>query len=231
MKPIVKKLIGQVIVSCQAYEDTPLFGSEYMVKMAESALLGGSKGIRACWPNDIREIRKLGNFPIIGINKIWDPAYEGIFITPTYESAVEIIEAGCDVVAIDCSISKSRTKEQLASLLRKIRSNYPEIAIMADCASYEECEFLDKNGLVDILSTTLSRAGHENNEPDIELVKRIKKNLLLPVNAEGRIWELSHLEQVIQAGADMITIGTAITRPHEITKRFVIANNQYRGLD
>ena len=30
MKEVVKKLLGQVIISCQAYVDTPLYGRENM---------------------------------------------------------------------------------------------------------------------------------------------------------------------------------------------------------
>lgn len=230
MNSIVKELLGKLIVSCQAYENTPLYGSDYMQKMAMSALIGGATGIRACWPKDIKSIRELGNFPIIGINKIWDDKNRGIFITPTFESAVEIIDAGADIVALDCRFTQGRPKEALRELLEKIRKNYPEISIMADCSSYEECEYLDRYQLVDILSTTLSRVNEEKQKPDVELVNKIKNNLSLPLNAEGRIWETKDLSDVIKAGADMVTIGTAITRPQDITKRFVHHNNKLRGL-
>lgn len=229
MKNAVSKLIGGVIVSCQAYEDTPLYGSDYMQKMAMSALMGGAIGIRACWSQDVKSIRQLGSFPIVGINKIWAKEHEGIFITPTYESAVEIIEAGADIIALDCRHTTERPKEVLEQLLRKISENYPDIALMADCATYEECEFLDQNNLVDILSTTLSRENAEHERPDVELVRKIKKNLSLPLNAEGRIWEQQDLIDVLEAGADMVTIGTAITRPQDITMRFVKTNNKHRG--
>ena len=230
MKPVVKKLINKVIVSCQAYEDTPLYGSDYMKKMAESALIGGAAGIRACWPQDIKAIRELGDFPIVGINKIWSDGPDNIFITPTFESAKEIIEAGTDIVALDCTVNEYRTKQQLADLLKRIRFEYPNIAIMADCATYEECVFLDENQLVDILSTTLSTVNSEVEKPDLALIRKIKSNLKLPVNAEGRIWEQQDLADVLAAGADMVTIGTAITRPQLITKRFVDTNKSFWGL-
>ena len=230
MHDSVKKLMGTIIVSCQAYEDTPLYGAQYMKAMAASAILGGAGGIRACWKQDVAAVRELGDFPIVGINKI--PREEGdtgIFITPTFETAAEVIEVGADVLALDCTIRETRGKEALYELLKKIKDHYPNIAIMADCANITDAEFAAETGLVDIIATTLSRIPRETGHPDIEFIKAIKKITDIPVNAEGSIWELGDLEAVIAAGSDMITIGTAITRPHLITKRFVDLNNKLLG--
>ena len=46
-REILQRLKGQLIVSCQAYEDNPLYGTENMVTMAKCVLAGGAKGIRA----------------------------------------------------------------------------------------------------------------------------------------------------------------------------------------
>ncbi len=231
MKEVVKQLLGKVIVSCQAYEDTPLFGSENMKKMAASAVLGGAQAFRACWVSDIKAIKSLGSYPIVGINKVFYPERtdEYIFITPTFESAKELIEeAGCEVVALDCTIRPFRPKEELLELLKKINKHYPEIAIMADCSTYEECEFAESTGYVDILATTLSMKYKKDKGPDVELVRKIKQNLKLPVNAEGEVWEEQDIANLVEAGADMITIGSAITRPQNITERFVKANHKAR---
>ena len=59
------------------------------------------------------------------------------------------------------------------------------------------------------------------------LLREIKKVCTLPVNAEGRIWEVGELETVLEAGADMVSIGSAVTRPHLITERFVNCNRKY----
>lgn len=45
-REILQRLKGQLIVSCQAYEDNPLYGTENMVTMAKCVLAGGAKGIR-----------------------------------------------------------------------------------------------------------------------------------------------------------------------------------------
>jgi N-acylglucosamine-6-phosphate 2-epimerase len=60
------------------------------------------------------------------------------------------------------------------------------------------------------------------------LVKAFKEHCSLPVNAEGAIWELADLKAVMDAGADMACIGTAITRPHLITRRFINYNEELK---
>lgn len=236
MHKTVEKLLNGLVISCQAYEDTPLYGPQYMVAMALSAKMGGATGLRACWPQDIKAIKAACDLPIIGINKKFgdgDPRDE-IFITPTFESAKDIIEAGCDVLALDCTIRECRPFSELNILLHQIKEAYPDIPIMADLATLEEAVKAAETGCVDIISTTL--AGYTRNtcenatdRPNVELIREIKKAVSLPVNAEGRIWELRDLEEVLEAGADMVCIGSAVTRPHEIAKRFVNCNKKYRN--
>lgn len=235
MHRTVEKLLNGLVISCQAYEDTPLYGSRYMAAMAQSAQLGGASGLRACWPQDIRAIKESCDLPVIGINKKFgdgDPL-DDIFITPTFESAKEIIEAGCDVMALDCTIRPCRPFEELEELLHRIKDAYPDVPIMADLATLEEAVKAAGTGCVDIISTTL--AGYTRNSsagatdrPDVGLIREIKKAVSLPVNAEGRIWELSDLEAVLEAGADMVCIGSAVTRPHLITARFADCNRRFR---
>ena len=62
----------------------------------------------------------------------------------------------------------------------------------------------------------------------MQLIRDLKKAVSLPVNGEGRIWELADLEAVWDAGADMVTIGSAVTRPHLITRRFVDCSHRCR---
>ncbi|MEF9961997.1 MAG: N-acetylmannosamine-6-phosphate 2-epimerase [Erysipelotrichaceae bacterium] len=234
MHESVKKLMNGLVISCQAYEDTPLYGSENMKRMAQCAVMGGASGIRGCWPQDIRAIRSVCDLPIVGINKKFgdgDPLEE-IFITPTYESAVEIIEAGADIIALDCTIRKSRSFDELYKLLERIKKDYPNIAIMADLATEEEALKVAETGFIDIISTTLSgytseSINQKSDGPNIEMIKSLKKKINLPINGEGRIWEIKDMQDMLDAGADIVTIGTAVTRPHLITERFVNFNNKY----
>lgn len=105
---------------------------------------------------------------------------------------------------------------------------------MADLATLDEAVKVAKTGYVDIISTTLSGYTRDSmnkysDGPDVQLIRDIKKYTSLPVNAEGRIWELGDLELVIEAGADIVSIGSAVTRPQLITERFVKGNHKYRN--
>ena len=47
------------------------------------------------------------------------------------------------------------------------------------------------------------------------------KETNLPVVLEGRIWEPDEVDRAFELGAHCVVIGSAITRPQLITKRFV----------
>ncbi len=236
MKPVVERLLGKTIISVQAYEDTPLYGPNYMRAMAQCALMGGADGLRACWPQDIRAIREITDKPIVGIFKEFgdgDPL-DTVFITPTVERACEVIEAGADIVGVDCTLRPGRGIEKLKRLLGGIRERHPEAAVMADLATLEEGIAAAETGMVDIISSTLSGYTRQSLDrkapgPDTRLIRDLKAATDLPVNGEGRIWELADLEAALEAGADMVTIGTAVTRPHLITQRFVDCQRRWRA--
>ena len=82
MKANVEQIQWQLIVSCQALEDEPLHSSFIMGRMALAAKQGGAKGIRANTVEDIKEIRKNVDLPIIGIIKR-DYEDSDVYITPT----------------------------------------------------------------------------------------------------------------------------------------------------
>ena len=234
MKDVCKRLLGQTIISCQAYEDTPLYGADNMKKMAACAILGGAKAVRSCWTQDISAIRSLSeDLIIVGIDKVIDPSKEpGTYpiITPTFESVKKVVEAGANVVALDCTPFETRGREELVALLKQIHDTYPEIAVMADTARVEDAKFVADTGYVDIIGNTLSDYVTKSGKFDKEVVMEYKRqcpNVL--VNAEGKIWDLHDMQDAIDAGADMITIGTAVTRPHLITERFINFNNNYRN--
>ena len=107
MKPVVERLMGKTIISVQAYEDTPLYGPQNMRVMAQSVLMGGAEGLRACWPQDIRAIRAVTGEAyrgyLQGFSRRTGPL-DAIYITPTLERAKEVVEAGADVLGLDCTL-------------------------------------------------------------------------------------------------------------------------------
>ena len=79
---------------------------------------------------------------------------------------------------------------------------------------------------VDLVGTTLNgyvKGSVIKEEPDYELVKEISETCKIPVIAEGRIHYPYQAKKMFEEGAYSIVVGGAITRPQEITKRFVEA--------
>ena len=95
-------LNGELVVSCQAREANPLHGPVFMAAMAAAAVLGGAAGIRADGVEDIEAIANAvgPDVPIMGIFKVKMPD-GSLFITPTAESARNVIAAGANLVAVD----------------------------------------------------------------------------------------------------------------------------------
>ena len=74
----------------------------HYVKNGFSAYQGGAVGIRANSIEDIVAIRKEINLPVIGIVKR-DYTNSSVFITATSKEVNELIESGCEVIALDAT--------------------------------------------------------------------------------------------------------------------------------
>ena len=95
---------------------------------------------------------------------------------------------------------------------------------MADISTYKEGVNCANLG-VDILSTTLSgytvESDSQSETPDFDLLEKLVKETNIPVILEGRIWEPDDVKRAFELGAHAVVIGSAITRPQLITKRFI----------
>lgn len=221
---ILTKIKGGLIVSCQALESEPLHSSYIMQRMAVAAMLGGAAGIRANGVLDIEEIRKEVNLPIIGITKKVYSDSE-VYITPTMEEIDELAKIEVEIIALDSTMRLRPGKVELADFFREVRKKYPEQLFMADCSTYEEGMSAAALGF-DIIGTTMrgyTPYTADVHLPDFELMDRLVKNTGKPVIAEGGIWSPQELKKALETGVLAAVVGTAITRPMDITKRYVAA--------
>ena len=69
MSKSIESVYHKLIVSCQALPEEPLHSSFIMGRMALAAKEGGAGGIRANSVEDIAQIRRVVDLPIIGIIK------------------------------------------------------------------------------------------------------------------------------------------------------------------
>lgn len=213
-------LKGELIVSCQAEANSPLHGPEFMTAMAMSAEQGGAGGIRAEGIEDLQAIKRNVDLPLIGIIKTQEYDTE-IYITPTLREVEKLVEANVDIIAFDATERTRPGDSDLNSLIGSIKSN-GKIS-MADVSTYEEGIRAEEVG-ADIVATTL--AGYtpytsDKHGPQIELIERLAADLNIPVIAEGRIRKPDKAREAIEAGAHAVVVGSAITRPHKITRSFV----------
>lgn len=223
---VLNKIKKGLIVSCQALEDEPLYGSYIMPKMAYSAYEGGACGIRCNGAEDVRAIKQLIDLPVIGIKKEHYPG-SNVYITPTMCEIDEIAVSGAEIIALDATKRQRPGGIDIETFYRKIRQKYPELLLMADVSDYEEGKKAYDLGF-DLISTTLcsyTEYTQGKKLPDYDLINLLAKLPGIVLIAEGGIWTPDELKSVLNLGAYAAVVGTAITRPREITKRFVEAIN------
>jgi len=208
-------------VSCQARADNPLHGPAFMAAMAQAADQGGALALRANGPADIAAIRAVSRLPIIGILKRWDDRFP-VYITPDFASAQAIAAAGADIIALDAT-DRPRDGEPLDRLIARIRDELGK-PVFADCATLEDGVRAAALG-ASYIATTLSGYTPDTEArkalgPDIALIEALAKAVSVPIVAEGRFEQPEQLELAFAAGAHAVVVGTAITNPREITRRF-----------
>ena len=218
---ILSSIHGGLIVSCQALEDEPLHGSYIMGRMAFAALEGGACGIRANTVEDIIEIKKVVDLPIIGIIK---KEYEGseVYITPTVEEVDALVACGTEIIAVDATNRMRPGGKNLDDFFAVVREKYPEQLFMADCSCLEEGLHAAEIGF-DLIGTTMSgyTSYTEGTKlPNLEMMRGLVGKLDKPVIAEGGVWTGEELAAVFNTGVFAAVVGSAITRPREITKHF-----------
>ena len=220
----MEKIHNNLIVSCQALEDEPLHSSFIMSKMALAAQMGGAKGIRANSVENIHAIKNEVDLPIIGIIKK-DYVGTDVYITPTMKEVDALVEEGVDIIAMDATIQLRLNNLSLDDFFKAVKEKYPHQLFMADCSTVEEAIHADELGF-DFIGTTLvgytpqsQNLKIENN--DFEIIKEIVKHVKHPVIGEGNIDTPEKVKRVLELGCYSVVVGSIITRPQIITKRFV----------
>lgn len=194
-----------------------------MGRMAKAAKEGGACGIRANTREDIEEIRKNVDLPIIGIVK---KIYENspVYITPTMKEVDDLVAAGADIIAMDATDAVRPGDIPLDLFITQVRNRYPKQLLMADCSTIEEALHADSLGF-DFLGTTLvgytkQSEGDQIEENDFEIIKRILEKVKHPVIAEGNINTPLKARRVLEIGCYSVVVGSIITRPQVITRTF-----------
>ncbi|MBN8047237.1 MULTISPECIES: N-acetylmannosamine-6-phosphate 2-epimerase [Paraclostridium] len=202
-----------LIVSCQALPDEPLHSSFIMGKMALAAKEGGAVGIRANTVADIKAIKAEVNLPIIGIIK---QDYDNMipYITPTMKEIDALVEENIHVIALDATINQSK------NFLKEVLNKYPNQKFMADISTIEEGLRAESLGFQFVGTTLVGYTEQSKNMNNFEVLSTLIEKCKIPVIAEGNFDTPEKARKALEMGAYSVVVGSAITRPQLITKRF-----------
>ncbi|MDD5766902.1 MAG: N-acetylmannosamine-6-phosphate 2-epimerase, partial [Candidatus Marinimicrobia bacterium] len=181
--------------------------------------------IRSCYPKNIIAIRKAVSIPVIGIYKKKYLDSE-VFIGATLADNLEIVETGCEIVAFDATQRERPNGEKLENIVRVLKEKGNAL-LMADISNFNEGERACELGF-DLISTTLSGYTSYTKtvseyKPDFALLQKLVDKIgdKIPIVAEGRVWNPEDARRMIELGAYAVVVGSAITRPTLVTRRFL----------
>lgn len=201
-------------MSVQAPEGSPLRDPDVIAAMAEASLRNGASGVRLESPEHIGAVRR--RCPDALIVGLWKRTYpdSSVYITPGWEEIRAVWGAGADVVALDATERQRPGGEDLEQLINRARRELGA-SLMADVDSVA-------NGLraaalgCDWVGTTLygyTEATAASHPPAWALLPQLKQQLPAAVSliCEGGIASPQQARQALDAGADAVVVGTAIT--------------------
>ena len=215
-------LKNKLIVSCQALPGDPLDNVDTLRRMALSVIRGGAGGLRLSGKDSISVLRAETKLPIIGILKRYEN--DELFITPDFASAQVIVDAGADVIGLDCSARRPTFAEPWPELLPRIQNMLGK-PVLADIATLEEAFAAEQAGAAAVATTMFGYTPETAGKRFVNwpLVEQLAKSLHIPVIVEGHVRGPEDFRHAFDAGAFAVVVGAAITQPEAITARFIAA--------
>jgi N-acylglucosamine-6-phosphate 2-epimerase len=215
---LLDALRGGLIVSVQAWRGSALDDPHVIAAMARAAQDGGAVAVRVAGVAHLRAARERVALPIVGLIKREYPGFEP-FITPTSADARDAIGAGADIVAFDATARRRPGDETLSDLITTIHMT-GRLAL-ADCATAVEAAAAVEAG-ADAVATTLcgyTRQTKEHPLPALDLVREMAPLAAFKV-CEGGVHAPREVRAALDAGADAVVVGTAITNVDWLVREF-----------
>lgn len=182
--------------------------------MAEASLRRGARGVRLESPEHIGAVRR--RCPDALIIGLWKRTYPDspVYITPGWEEIRQVWAAGADVVALDATGRHRPGGQPLPDLIRRAREELGAV-LMADvdaiasglAAADLGCHWIGTT----LYGYTEATAGQR--PPGLHLLGPLRQQLPAEVSliAEGGIASPQAAGEALEAGADAVVVGTAIT--------------------
>lgn len=219
----IESLRKGLILSCQVRETDPMYSDDIIVKLVACGEWGGACAYRINEPQNVKAVRAVTDKPIIGLWKI-NPDEADVFITPSMKEVDAVIEAGADIIAVDCTDRVNSEGVKAYEIIKEIKKKYPEVLILADIRNAEEAVRAAELG-AHMVAPTLYRFSEDaksTSEPDFRELAKIVEEIgdKAKVVMEGKINTPDQAIKALYLGAYSVVVGSAITRPHLTTLRY-----------
>ena len=213
-----------LIVSCQpnSIEDT-FYDIKFINRMCLAAQSGNAVALRVEGVENIRQLSKKIKLPIIALVKRCSPidCMSTRCITPDIKDIIKLYQSGAKIIAVDFTLRDSADIKFYTNIMHEV-TKLDNLKIIADVSSIEEALLAQDCGVSYISSTLTGYTSITNNIPlpNIDIIKEFKKNIKIPYFAEGGYSSFESIKNAFDYGAHCVVIGTAITRPNIITRKY-----------
>jgi N-acylglucosamine-6-phosphate 2-epimerase len=215
---MLEALRGGLIVSVQAWRGSALDDPRVIAAMARAAQDGGAVGVRIEGVENLRAVRERVALPIVGLVKREYPGFEA-YISPSLAEVGAIIGTGAEIVAFDAT---GRPRPDGSLLIDAIQAIHAAGRLaMADCSTAADAAAAGAAG-ADILATTLcgyTTPTKDRALPALDLVAELSRLGKFGV-CEGGVRSPADVRAALDAGADAVVVGTAITNVDWLVREF-----------
>ncbi|MBV9718801.1 MAG: N-acetylmannosamine-6-phosphate 2-epimerase [Candidatus Eremiobacteraeota bacterium] len=215
---LLDSLRGGLIVSVQAWPGSALNDPGVIAAMARAAEESGAVAVRIAGEDHLRAVRPRVALPIVGLIKREYRGFEP-YITPTLDEVRAVIDAGAEIVAFDATPRSRPHETSMRDIVTEIHS-HGRLAL-ADCATATDAVRAAHAG-AEILATTLcgyTRETAGRTLPALELVAEFAALRHFTV-CEGGVRSPADLRAALDAGADAVCVGSAITNVDWLVREF-----------
>jgi N-acylglucosamine-6-phosphate 2-epimerase len=215
---VLDGLRGGLIVSVQAWPGSALDDPHVIAAMAQAAEESGAVAVRIAGERHLLAVRSRVALPIVGLIKREYPGYEP-YITPTLEEVRAVIARGAEIVAFDATARECPGGTTRRDLVNAIHDG-GRLAL-ADCATLGDAETALQLG-ADVIATTLCGYTPDSREqalPALGLVAEFSRLRAFTI-CEGGVRFPADVRAALQAGADAVCVGSAITNVDWLVREF-----------
>lgn len=221
---LLEALRGGLIVSVQAWRGSAIDDPYVIAAMALAAQESGAVAVRIAGNEHLRAVRARVALPIVGLIKREYPGFAP-YITPSVAEIREIVATGAEIVAFDATPRARPGGDDVGSLIAAIHAE-GRLAL-ADCATPADGVAAADAG-ADLVATTLCGYTAETagqTLPALELVAEFAKLSRFAI-CEGGVRSPAEVRAALDAGADAVVVGSAITNVDWLVREFAGATQR-----